>query len=188
MEKREFYGGLLTPQIKLHRQYFREMVKLLGIHVIYRAPKPGKHYTTYGEIDSNYTSPTLVGCIFDNHPSQQTLRKLGWASEIADGACIIHVSYDLPDLQQGCIFIIPSGLDDGKAKLFRVSKISNDMIYPCSFACEIVPEWEDTLNQDYIYDYSSDKDDFKLAEEVEHEKFIPYDEQINYDEMSILED
>ena len=36
------YGTLLTPDAKLHRQWFKEMVKLLGINVIYRAVKEGK--------------------------------------------------------------------------------------------------------------------------------------------------
>ena len=72
------YGLLLDGKaIKLHRKYFEEMVKLLGIYVIYRAPKPDKHYTTYSEIDSNYQKPEKIGCIFNEHPDQQTLKKLG---------------------------------------------------------------------------------------------------------------
>ena len=31
-ENRKDYGILLTPEIKLHRQYFKECVKLLGIN------------------------------------------------------------------------------------------------------------------------------------------------------------
>ena len=44
------YGLLLNNDIKLHRGYFDEMIRLLGIQVIYRAPLPDKHYTTYAEI------------------------------------------------------------------------------------------------------------------------------------------
>ena len=58
------YGLLLNQDIKLHRQYFNEMVKLLGINVIYRAVKPGKKYTFYTEIEANYEPSELVGCIF----------------------------------------------------------------------------------------------------------------------------
>ena len=43
------YGVLLTPDIKLHRRYFDEMVKLIGIRVIYRSPKKDKEYTQYAE-------------------------------------------------------------------------------------------------------------------------------------------
>lgn len=53
------------------------MVKLHGIYVIYRAPKPDKHYTTYAEIESNYEDPILIGCIFHDHPDQRTLKKMG---------------------------------------------------------------------------------------------------------------
>lgn len=137
------YGQLLTPDIKINRQYFREMCKLLGIRVLYRAPKTGKTYTTYRELESNYEDPIMVGCIFDEHPTQQTLRKIGWVSELNENSSFIHVDYDLPGLQQGALFIIPSGLDDGKGRLFRVVKMVNEIVYPSSITCEIVPEYFD---------------------------------------------
>lgn len=37
------YGILLNDNIKLHRIYFKEMCKLIGIKVVYRAPRPDKH-------------------------------------------------------------------------------------------------------------------------------------------------
>lgn len=77
MDKDSNYGLLLTKDIKLNRGWFREMVKLLGIKVVYRAPRPDKHYTTYNEIESNYEKPIVIGCIFEEHPEQQTLKKLG---------------------------------------------------------------------------------------------------------------
>ena len=137
------YGQLLTPTIKINRQYFREMCKLIGIRVLYRSPKPGKKYTTYAEIDANYNPPILIGCIFDDHPSQQTLRKMGWMSELDENSSFIHVDYDLPNLQQGSMFIVPSGLDDGNGRLFRVVKMVNEIVYPSSITCEIVPEYFD---------------------------------------------
>lgn len=146
MEIEDKYGILLTPDIKLHRMYFKEMVKLLGINVIYRAVKSGKKYTTYAEMDTNFEKPLLEGCIFEQHPDQQTLKKIGWASELQEGASIIHVRYDLPGLQKGCVFLVPSGLDDGKGRLFRVTKLTNSIVYPASITCEIVPELENTYH------------------------------------------
>ena len=61
--------------------------------------------------------------------------------------------YDLKGLQQGALFIVPSGLDDGKGRMFKVSRITNIMVYPASIACEIVPEYENT--------YENTLDDFK---------------------------
>ena len=157
---REKYGLLLYPQIKLHRRYFHEMVKLIGINVIYRAPKPGKHYTTYGEISTNYEPPMQIGCIFDEHPTQQTLKKMGWMSELNDGSSIIHVDYDLPGLQQWSLFIVPSGLDDGKGRMFRVVKLTNSIVYPASVTCEIVPVYIDNFEQ--VTDYGSDTDNLNI--------------------------
>ena len=54
MKEDQKYGILFQPAIKLHRQWFKEMVKLQGIYVLYRAPLPDKHYTTYAEIESNF--------------------------------------------------------------------------------------------------------------------------------------
>lgn len=163
------YGMLLRADAKLWRQYFREMVKLNGIYVIYRAPYKGKSWTTYGEIDSNYNPPMVVGCIFDEHPTQQTLKKIGWVSELQDGASIIHVDYDLPELQQGALFIIPSGLDTGKGRLFRVVKLMNSIVYPASITCQIVPEYEDTFIPETSYDYVNNS--FTLLNEEEDNLF-----------------
>lgn len=158
------YGLLLNDNIKLHRSYFNEMVKLLGIQVIYRATLPDKHYTTYAEIESNYAQPMLVGCIFDEHPTQQTLKKMGWVAELQQNSSIIHVPYDLPNLQQGCLFIVPSGIDNAKGRLFRVVSMSNSIVYPASVSCEIVPEYEDTFIPETNYDYTHSTDNL-ISEE-----------------------
>lgn len=152
----EKYGILLNKDIKMHRQYFQEMVRLIGINVIYRAPKPDKQYTTYAELESNYEKPILVGCIFNEHLPQQTLRKMGWMSELDESASVIDVPYDLPRLQQGALFIVPSGLDTGKGRLFRVTKLANSIIYPASITCQIVPEYEDTVDDTTAYNYSGE--------------------------------
>ena len=132
------------------------MVKLLGIQVIYRAPRKDKHYTTYTEIESNYEAPMMVGCIFEEHPNQQTLKKLNWISELQENASLIHVDYDLPGLQQGALFIIPSGLDNNQGRLFRVSRLTNSIVYPSSITCEIVPEYENTFSDNQKdYNHSS---------------------------------
>jgi len=159
------YGQLLTGSIKLHRNYFKEMVKLLGINCIYRAPKPNKSYTTYADIDSNYESPELVGCIFDEHPNQRTLMKMGWVSELQDTSSLISVPYDLAGIQAGALFIVPSGIDTATGRLFRVVRLSNIMIYPASITCEIVPEYEDTF-EPALYNHKTDS--FNLLNEEDN--------------------
>lgn len=151
------YGLLLHEKdIKLHRKWFEEMCKLIGIKVIYRAPRPDKHYTTYTEIESNYEKPEVISCIFNEHPDQQTLKKLGWMSELDTEPSVISVPYDLKGLQQGALFIVPSGIDCAQGRLFRVTKLSNTMIYPSSITCQIIPEYENTFsNDEYDYKHSS---------------------------------
>lgn len=157
------FGVLLAPDIKLHRHYFEEMVKLLGVYVVYYAVNPGQRWTTYAELKTTHQAPELVGCIFNEHPDQRTLKKMGWVSELQEDASIIHVPYDLHDIQVGCLFVIPSGLDNAQGRLFRVVSMSNIMVYPASIACEIVPEYIDTF-RDSKYDHSNN--DFNvLAEE-----------------------
>ena len=171
MKEDQKYGLLLhNNDIKLSRQYFREMCKLIGVYVLYRAPLEDKSYTTYAEIDSNFAPPILTGCLFEQHPNQYTTKKLGWVSELQENASLIHVEYDLPNLQIGSLFIVPSGLDDGKGRLFKVTKISNIMIYPSSITCEIVPEYEDTLEPETIYDHTDGS--FNVLQDEEQSIFI----------------
>lgn len=144
------YGLLLNTDIKLHRQWFIEMCSLIGIKVIFRSPLPNKTYSGYGELNSFYNLPVVVGCIFEEHPTQQTLKKIGWVSELQEEASIIHVPYDLEGLQQGALFIVPSGIDNALGRLFRVVKMSNSIIYPASMTCEIVPEYENEFVQDNL--------------------------------------
>lgn len=114
------------------------MCKLIGINVQYRAPiDSSKTYNLYSELDAHYTAPETIGCIFDEHPSQKTMRMLGWNAEVADTTTVIHVPYDTPELQAGCLFIIPAGLDHAEPRIFRVLRMSNIAIYPASIACEL---------------------------------------------------
>src|SRR5574344_450669 len=122
------YGRLITPDIKLHRKWFDEMVRLIGIQVVYRAPRKDKHWTSFAEIESNYQPSIVIGCIFDEHPTQQTMKKIGWVSELQEDSSLIHIAYDTPDIQQGALFIVPSGLDDGKGRLFRCVKLTNSIV------------------------------------------------------------
>jgi hypothetical protein len=164
MEQQMKYGILLNKDAKLHRKYFMEMCKLIGINVIYRSLQPGKKWTNYGEVDANYNPPTLIGCIFNEHPDQQTLKKMGWVSELQENASIIHIAYDTPGIQVGSLFTIPSGLDDGKGRLFRCTKISNIMVYPASIACEIVPEYSNSFSPS-LKSYKNSSFNFLNSEE-----------------------
>lgn len=166
-------GILLNDtNIKLHRMYFKQMVKLLGINVQYLAPKDGtKEYTQYGELESQYYPPKTIGCIFDEHPTQKTMKKLGWNAELADSSVLIHVEYDLQKLQKGAIFIVPAGLDNAEPRKFIVLRMSNIAVYPASITCELGPLLPNKLPPDKITDFTDSN--FNLLNDDEHQDIAP---------------
>lgn len=162
--------GLLlnAKNIKLNRFYFKQSVKLYGINVLYRAPrKEQKQYDVHGELDAKYTEPIVIGCIFNEHTDQKTMKKLGWNAEREDSTPVIHVPYDIPELQAGCLFEIPSGLDNSKARVFKVIEMSNIAIYPASIACKLGPMMQNELEHSQIVDFN--KTDFNVLREEEDE-------------------
>ena len=154
-DKPNDYGFLLNKDIKLHRLWFKQMTEMVGINCIYRAPKPGKQFDEHGDLDANYQPGEIVGCIFNDHPDQKTMKKAGWVAELQEGSSIIHVPYDLKDLQVGCLFYVPSGLDDGKARVFRVISMQTIMIYPASIPCEIAPEYVNIDESNLFNDFDN---------------------------------
>ena len=144
------YGLLLNKDIKLHRMWFKQMLSLHGINCKYRAPLPNKINDIHGDLQTGYMPEITVGCLFEEHPNQKSLRKAGWVAELQEGSSMIHVPYDLPGLQVGALFEVPSGLDLGKGRLFRVISMANIMIYPASIACEIALEYESNDEQHLI--------------------------------------
>lgn len=161
-------GLLLNPtNIKLQRQYFKEMTRLKGMQVIYRAPREDKHYNGHGELDTFYYDPIAVGCIYDEHPNQWTMKKLGWVAELNEDVSVIHVPYDLDKLQAGAIFILPSALDKAEGRVFRVIKMSTISIYPASVACQIGPWYENTFEESQL-DHSDNN--FTLLADDEDEE------------------
>lgn len=150
-------GLLLQKQdIELQRSYFKEMVHLLGINTIYKAPKKNmKDYSLHGNLETPYETGIICGCIFEEHPTIKTMKTLGWNTERADSSSVIHVPFDLCGLQVGGQFIIPNPYDTQKGRLFRVIGISSTMVYPASFACEIAPEFETTVDKAQLHDFKN---------------------------------
>lgn len=165
MDNNSNYGVLLNAKnIKLNRYYFDQMAKLIGVKLIYRAPKAGKDYTTYGEIDTMFEQPVAVWGIYEEHPNQQTMRKLGWNSELLTEAIILQVPYDLAGLQQGGLFTVPTGVDDGKGRVFQVTQMTTLSIYPASITVAAVPYYPNTFSPT-AFNYSEHNFDLLEGEE-----------------------
>lgn len=160
-DTRTDYGLLLNKDIKLYRTWFKQLTALHGINCKYKAPLQNKTNDNYGDLQTGYKPEILVGCLFEEHPNQKSLRKAGWVAELQEGSSIIHVPYDLPDLQVGALFEVPSGLDNGKGRLFRVISMSNIMIYPASISCEIALEYE-SVDEQHLITTAHEKEDMPL--------------------------
>ena len=149
-------GLLLNKQnIQLYRMWFKQFLALHGLNVIHRAPRPGKTYNGYGELDTFYYEPVGVSCIFDEHPNQKSMKKLGWNAELQDNPIVIHLPYDTEGLQAGSLIIIPSGLDNAQPRMFRVIQLSNIALYPCSISCELGLEWKNQEEKSETVDFSN---------------------------------
>jgi hypothetical protein len=156
------YGYLIRGNdIKLHRMWFKQMTKLHGINVVYKEPYMNKEYDNRGDLISGYKPGITVGCIFQEHPDQKSLKKMGWVAELQEGSSIIHVPYDLPGLQVGALFDVPGGLDQSKPRTFRVISLQNIMIYPASIACEIALEYE-SVDELRLMTTAHEKEDMPL--------------------------
>lgn len=160
------YGLLINKDIKLHRMWFKQLLALHGINCKYHAPMPNKSNDIHGDLLTSYRPEITVGCLFEEHPNQKSLRKAGWVAELQEGSSMIHVPYDLPDLQVGALFEVPSGLDNGKGRLFRVISMSNIMIYPASIACEIALEYKSNDEQ-HLITTAHEKEDMPLLIDME---------------------
>ena len=141
---KEDYGKLINPPINLQRKNFEEMVSLIGVFVKYQYPLENKQYNTQGELESSYSKPKRVGCIFNEHIDQKTAKRLGWNAELQEQASLISLPYNLKNLQVGCLINIPSAFDNTPGRLFRIVELSAIPIYPASITCKIVPEYETT--------------------------------------------
>lgn len=155
------YGILINSDIKLHRTWFKQMLALHGINCKYRAPLENKEYDNHGDLQTGYKPEILVSCLFEEHPNQKSLKKAGWVAELQEGSSMIHVPYDLPDLQVGALFEVPSGLDTGKGRVFRVISMSNIMIYPASITCELALEY-DSVDELHLITTACEKEDMPL--------------------------
>ncbi len=154
--RNEDTGLLLNERnIKLNRQFFKEFLRLHGLNVTYRAPIPNsKDYNMYGELDTNYKEPILVRCIYDEHPTQKTMRKIGWNTELSDTSVMIHVPYDM-DVETGGLFVIPSGLDRSEGRVFKVLRMSNIAIFPVNIVCELGPMLVNTTERATIENFKT---------------------------------
>lgn len=139
--------SIIQNDAKIFRYYADEALDMYGIVSQYYQCKPGKSFTTLGELKSCYYDPIRTKVIFDQAPQVRTLKKLGWVTELDSQQPIIHVKYDLPGLEVGCLFNIKDPLAVSSGRMFRVTKMSVGILYPATVTCQVVAIVGDSVEE-----------------------------------------
>lgn len=135
-------GLLVGKDSLILRSYFKEMCKLRGISVGYQYITK-KEMTIHSEENNTYSMPIRIDILFDENPSIDTLTKYGWLSELGEQQPVIaNFSYDTPYLRVGCRVTIEASGGSLRPRVFRISKMANDLEYPDSFICALVPVYD----------------------------------------------
>lgn len=159
-------GTLIQSDATSLRQNFKEMAHLLGVEVLYcELIDATKRYGIHTDLNANYKDPIRMDIIFEEYPKQKTLKMLGWFSEDSEDKPIIaHLPYDTPGLQKGCLLLIPAAIN-GEYKPFRITEISNGMIFPDCFYVKLAPEFESRIENMTHTSYVQDAFTFLRGED-----------------------
>lgn len=150
--------GLLNRQdAKIFRQYFSEMVKLIGISVGYQYVVE-RRMTIHSEDNSVLSTPIRLDVLFDENPQVDTLNRLGWVSEInGQKPVVVNMPYNTPNLTVNARVIIESVDGVERPRVFKITQIVSDLEFPDAFTCALVP----------VFDQYTQKNQYTL---VNHEK------------------
>lgn len=146
-------GLLNRHDSTMFRSFFKEMAKLVGIHVFYQYPIDMK-LTIYAEENPTGFSENIeMDIIFTENPKTQTLRKYGWVSELPeDKPFIAELPFDAKNLCVGCRIIIPPPEPLVGNRVFVITDIKSNLEFPDSWICKLAPVFfnkQDKKLQDY---------------------------------------
>lgn len=130
--------SIIQNDAKIFKKYADECLSMYGIPSLYYQIKPGKDYSAVGELSGCYYDPVRTKVIFDQAPNIRTLKKLGWVTEADTQQPLVHVMFDLPGIEIGCLFSIKDPLTKASGRLFRITKMTTSILYPAMLTCQIV--------------------------------------------------
>lgn len=143
--------SLIQSDALIHRKYFKEVLDAYGVPSLYFQCKPKKDYNSSGELSSRYYDPQKTKVLFEQVPQMRTLKKLGWVTELDQQQPIVHLWYDLPGIEVGCLLKVKDPFTKSSGRFFRLSKLSGiGIIYPVGLTAQIVAvagtDIEDTVD------------------------------------------
>lgn len=133
--------GLLTQQDSIiYREFFKEMARLRGIHVVYQYPID-MNFTIYAEENPKGFSQEIgMDIIFEENPKMTTLRKYGWVyQKPEDKPYLAQLPFDAPNLCAGCRISIIPPLPLASKRAFVITEIQSNLEFPDSWMCKLAP-------------------------------------------------
>lgn len=150
-------GLLNRKDSRIFRQYFKEMVKLIGQSVGYQYIVE-RQYTIHSEDNSTLSAPIRIDVLFDENPKVDTLNRLGWVSELNEQRpIVVNMPYDTPNLSINARLIVESVDGTPRPRVFKITQIESDLEFPDAYTCAAVP----------VFDQYKQKNQYTL---VNHEK------------------
>ena len=146
--------GLLNRQdSKIFRQYFNEMVKLIGQSVGYQYVVD-RDMTIHSEDNSKLSVPIRLDVLFDENPTVDTLNTLGWTSELnTQQPIVVNLPFNTPKLTVNARITVGSVDGVQRPRVFKITKIVSDLEFPDAYTCAIVP----------VYDQYAQKNQYTLV-------------------------
>lgn len=135
-------GLLNRADSMIFRQYFNEMVKLIGQSVGYQYVVK-KDMTIHSEDNSDLSVPIRIDVLFDENPTVDTLNTLGWTSELnTQQPIVVNLPYNTPKLTVNARITVASVDGVQRPRVFKITKIVSDLEFPDAFTCAIVPVFD----------------------------------------------
>ena len=168
-------GLLNRSDSRIHRRFFSEMCKLIGMRVEYQYVVK-QSLTLHSEDNSDLSAPIPLDILFDENPSVDTLNKLGWMTELnMQQPVVVNLPYNTPHLTVNARITVESSDGTPRPRIFKITKLQSDLEYPDAYTCAMVPvldQYEQT-NQYTITNYEKlNTDASKRTSEEQPYRFI----------------
>ena len=133
--------SLIVPkEVDYLRTQFKLTVMQLGVLFKYRYPLNNAVDQNNQPAPDGYSTESDVYGIFDGEPKLKTYRNLGWVVEKGDNPpFLIHIPFDTPHIQKGCLFEIEGQVTSIESRLFQVTELTIGLVCPDHIVCQIVP-------------------------------------------------
>lgn len=131
---------IVEKEIEYLRRQFRFAVEQIGIQFTYRYPLNNAIDVFNQPAPDGYSERIPVYGVFEGEPKLKTYRNLGWVVEKSDNLpFLIHIPFDTPHIQRGCLFEIDGQITSIESRLFQVTELSTGLVCPDHIICQIVP-------------------------------------------------